>query len=316
MNELISVIVPCYNIEDYIENCLESLIKQSYRTFEIICIDDGSTDHTYDICKVVSSQDNRIRVFHKTNGGLSDARNFGLSVSSGSLVTFVDGDDYVDPDYLKVLLNLICEDKSDISVCNFYIGKESKQIPFYKHNKRITFSSDKALSSLFYQKLYDVSAWGKLYKKTLFDGILYPKGMLYEDNGTTYKLFLKANKVSYDSKPLYHYVQRSGSIMNSSFKDKKMDGLFLSKLMIEDISNQRNKILNSAKCKHLSVCFDLFIQSNNKEPYSTELFSEIKKYRVDVFFNIHSRFKNKVASFISLFGKKASLHLLKKLKKQ
>lgn len=314
MEELISVVVACYNIKEYITRCLESLVAQSYRNIEIICVDDGSTDGSSDICDKIAEKDERVIVFHNQNMGLSDARNFGLSMCSGNYITFIDGDDWVDSNYIEMLFRYLKENKSDISIVNFYIDTGTEKKPFYSGSNEFVFDAKHALLELFYQKKYDVSAWGKLYKKSLFNDVKYPSGKLYEDNGTTYKIFMKAKKVSFCNKPAYHYFVRHDSITHRAFNPNKIDGFVLSSQMIKDIEIYDKTIISAAVCKHLSVCFDLFMQCNGLEPYSSQLFREIKKYRFKVIFNKKSRLKNKIACMISYFGEKVSLKLLRLMK--
>ena len=202
---LVSVVVPVYNIRDYIEKCLKSIVSQSYDNLEIVVVDDGSTDGSGKLCDEFAKKDKRVRVFHKKNGGLSDARNFGIKKSQGEIVALVDGDDYVDADYIKAMYEVMVKDDSDIVVCGF-----DNNIP-----SSFVVSGEEATKKLLVeQENIEIVAWNKLYKKELFEkGIEYPVGEKHEDALTTYKLFAEAKKVSYVSKSLYHYVTREDSIM-------------------------------------------------------------------------------------------------------
>jgi glycosyltransferase involved in cell wall biosynthesis len=204
-NSLVSVVVPVYNIKNYIEKCLESIISQSYENLEIVVVDDGSTDESGRLCDEFAKKDKRVKVFHKKNGGLSDARNFGIKKSQGEIVALVDGDDYVDADYIKAMYEVMVKDDSDIVVCGF-----DNIIP-----SSFVVSGEEATKKLLVeQENIEIVAWNKLYKKELFEkGIEYPVGDKHEDALTTYKLFAEAKKVSYVSKSLYHYVKREDSIM-------------------------------------------------------------------------------------------------------
>ena len=204
-NSLVSVVVPVYNIKDYIEKCLKSIVSQSYDNLEIVVVDDGSTDGSGKLCDEFAKKDKRVRVFHKKNGGLSDARNFGIKKSQGEIVALVDGDDYVDADYIKAMYEVMVKDDSDMVVCGF-----DNNIP----SSFVVSGEDATKKLLVEQENIEIVAWNKLYKKELFEkGIEYPVGEKHEDALTTYKLFAEVKKVSYVSKSLYHYVKREDSIM-------------------------------------------------------------------------------------------------------
>ena len=275
-NSLISIVVPVYNVEDYLERCVNSLIDQTYKNIEIILIDDGSTDNSSRICDILKKSDSRIIVLHKKNGGLSSARNEGIARASGDFISFVDSDDYVSEDYVETLYNLIIKNNSDISVC---IWKEAyddgtfKSI--YRVKKYIELSNNNyiMLEHMLYQKLFDTSACAKLYKLSLFDNIRYPVGMLYEDLATTYKLFLKAKSISYSNKEIYYYYRRKNSITLSSFKEKDMDLISISKKLLLDLekidkeNNLNNSLKNAAVQRFLSSNFSILKKTKMKNIY-------------------------------------------------
>ena len=303
-SELISIVVALFNVEAYATACLESLAKQTYANIEIVCIDDGSTDGTGLICDSFSKNDNRFKVFHTNNSGLSDARNFGITKCNADYICFVDGDDFVDENYVQRLTKLKNEFDADISVLNFFVFDyfSKKKKLFYKKNKTCCLTKEQALKTMLYQQLFDVSAWGKLYKKTLFNSIKYPSKKLYEDNGTTYRLISNANRVAYSSYPGYFYVQRPNSILNSKFNDKKMDGFYLSKQMVEYVSDNFPLAKKSSLCRHVSICFNLLRQTEKNNSVRGLLITEIKTYRGTIFFDLHARPKTKIACLLSLFG--------------
>ena len=302
----VSVIVPCYNIENYVKRCIESLINQKTQfSYEIILIDDGSTDNTGGICDSFFALSN-IHIIHQVNGGLSNARNKGVFISKGEYITFVDGDDFVSENYIEDLLGSIKTFSSDVSIVNFYsFNEKTAKCKMFSKSKNKCYSSEDALKTMLYQKRFDVSAWGKMYKRELFADISFPDGMLYEDNGTTYKLIAKANKVSFCSSPDYYYCTRPNSIMTSKFSAKKMDGFYLCNGMVKFFSDNGSSVVHAAKSKFISVCFDLILQIDNKRKFEAEyklLFLSIKKNRLGVIFNLRTRLKNKIACFLSLFG--------------
>lgn len=232
--ELVSIIVPIYNVEDYLDRCIESIVLQSYRSIQIILIDDGSTDSSSKICDAWKEKDNRIEVVHKENGGLSDARNCGLDCASGQFITFIDSDDFVENDYIEYLYRLIKENNTDISICAYYIDRGDESISKGKGHISCKLEPDIAIKKMLNDEGFSISATSKLYKNEIFKGIRFPIDRLCEDNGTTYKLIMKANSVYYGAQAKYHYIIREGSIMNS-FNWKKMDLIDLTDMMAHDV---------------------------------------------------------------------------------
>ncbi len=216
MDSLISVIVPIYNMEDYLIKCIESIINQTYKKLEIILVDDGSTDNCGIICDAYKLIDSRIKVIHKSNGGLSSARNAGLDIATGSLIGFVDSDDYLESTMYEKLKNNMDYYQSDISVCNFYHVKNGKREPSMKKLPSNIAEGKNKFDNMHNEYIpYGMFAWNKLFKRELFDNIRYPDGKIYEDIYITCDLLEKANRVSYTLEPLYNYVFRDGSICNS-----------------------------------------------------------------------------------------------------
>lgn len=206
---LVSIIVPVYNIESYILRCLKSLVQQKYENIEILVIDDGSSDGSGKICDKFASKDIRVKVFHKKNGGLSDARNYGIRKARGELIALVDGDDYVGEDYILVLVKTIVKKDASIAVCGY-----NDVVP----KAGVMTGREATVKLLVGQENVDIVAWNKIYAKRLFveGNIWYPIGEKNEDNLTTYKLYAVAKKVAYVSETLYNYVTRDGSIMNDT----------------------------------------------------------------------------------------------------
>ena len=223
MTEKITVIVPVYNVENYLEKCLDSLINQTYKNLEIIVINDASTDNSGEICQEYAQKDNRIVYIEKENGGLSDARNVGLDKMTGSYVTFIDSDDWVELDYVEILYKKIIEYQADISVGNYYSYNEDEET-YYFHIYGDSYYEKVYDNISIFENLYEsqemksfalISAWGKLYKAKLFDYLRFDKGKLGEDGYFNQKMYLSVNKVVYLNKGLYAYRQRSGSITNT-----------------------------------------------------------------------------------------------------
>ena len=232
MEELVSIIVPIYNVENYLDDCLRSLVMQSYPNIEIILVDDGSTDNCGRICDEYFLKDRRIRVIHKKNGGLSDARNHGMAVATGSYITFIDSDDYIHEQYIEVLLTIAKDKEADIVVGDFKLFQNAEQC----HDKNIGEKEFSRVQILSDKHLYDndfikqettslTVAWGKLYKKELWEGIQYPVGKIHEDTFTTYKLMERAGKVVYFKEPIYYWRENKNSITRGKFTTKHLLGL-------------------------------------------------------------------------------------------
>lgn len=220
---LVSVVVPVYNISDYLTRCLDSLAAQTYGKVEILLIDDGSTDGSPAICRDYAARFNNVRYFRKANGGLSDARNYGIRRATGEFVALVDGDDYVESDFIELLLGAFDDEGVDISVCSYRTESGERRLPLRIENETIR-GIDAMKRLIARQRLVDVVAWNKLYRRTLFDGIQYPVGKLHEDVFTTYRLFADSQLVRYIDNPAYCYVQRGGSIM-ASMSRKRLEVL-------------------------------------------------------------------------------------------
>ena len=234
-NVLISVVVPVFNKERYLYACVESLIRQTYNNIEIILVDDGSSFKCAELCDSLSSLDNRIRVFHKKNGGVSDARNFGIRNSKGEFITQVDPDDFVDNDYIEYLFNLATKYKTKSSICSHTIHFAKGFIKTKGSKTELILNNHDAVEELLYDKFIDTSAWGKLYHRSLFDDVEYPVGKIYEDIGTTYLLFFKCDFIAVGCLSKYHYVYHKESIVNCEFNFKKLDLIEMTDKMGEKV---------------------------------------------------------------------------------
>ena len=232
VDDKITVIVPVYNVENYLRKCLDSIIAQTYKNIEIIVVNDGSTDASGQICQEYTQIDNRIVYIEKENGGLSEARNVGLDKMTGSYVTFIDSDDWAELDYVEILYKKIIEYQADISVGNYYSYNEDEET-YYFHIYGDSYYEKVYDNVSIFENLYEsqemksfalISAWGKLYKAKLFDYLRFDKGKLGEDGYFNQKMYLSVNKVVYLNKGLYAYRQRSGSI-TKTWTEKWMHAL-------------------------------------------------------------------------------------------
>ena len=227
MNPLISIVVPVYNVEKYITRCLDSILNQTYTNFELILINDGSTDSSGKICEDYQSRESRITVLNQENQGLSAARNEGIEIAQGKYITFIDSDDYVYPKYLEKLLNAIIEHKADISLCGSERFTETIGNNIHKNIIGEKCISGKDACKEIYmpnnRSVDYVVAWGKLYKREMFCNYRYPIGRLHEDQFVTYKLFYDSDRVVEVGECLYGYFQNPNGIMRSNFSIRRYD---------------------------------------------------------------------------------------------
>ena len=215
MKPLVSIIVPVYKVEDYLERCLDSLCRQSLKNIEILLIDDASPDNCGSICDSYVKKDNRIKVLHNTdNRGLSAARNIGISMASSDYIMFVDSDDWVTEDYCEEAYRCATIFNAELVMFDYQIVKGSKVVKSsYTSINEGKKTKEEAIDLLF--SMVGVYAWNKIYHKRLFENVKFPEGYKYEDMGTTHKLVLKAKNIYYRKKILYYYFMREGSIINN-----------------------------------------------------------------------------------------------------
>ena len=224
MNEMISVIVPVYNVEKYLSRCMESILKQTYTNMEIILINDGSTDCSGEICKYYGELDARIRVINKENGGLSSARNTGLNSARGQYVAFVDSDDYISENFIEEMIHILRTENVDIVQCKMAMGNEENYEFPNGACSSIVYSNIEYLRNMYSIEAFDGSPF-KVYRKDVFKNIRFPEGRCCEDVATTYRLVYAAKRVALYPKQLYYYYQSSDSIMRGKYKLDKANKL-------------------------------------------------------------------------------------------
>lgn len=225
-DDLISIIVPVYNMEQYLDRCMDSILNQTYENLEIILVDDGSTDKSSLMCDEYAKKDPRIKVVHKVNGGLSDARNAGLDVATGAYIGYVDSDDWIEPDMYEKMYQACIEYNAQVVVCRYAQVYRDKTVKNDTDNV-VAFDREKLLGYYICDsddyKIYN-SVWSKLFKRELVDGVKFPVGKNSEDIMYTTKAFCKADKGVYIDKCLYNYVlDREGSIMNVKRAERMFD---------------------------------------------------------------------------------------------
>ena len=224
--DLISVIVPIYRVEAYLDRCIRSIVAQTHEHLEIILVDDGSPDNCGTICDDWKEKDSRIKVIHKENGGLSDARNAGLAIATGEYISFIDSDDYIAPEFVAELYDAMAQTGADIAECATSYVDEAGNI-LRNRNAAPVAEMDKleALRRLVLEDGIYQTVWNKLYRRTVVDGILFEKGKYHEDDFWTYQVFDRIDKLATVAQPMYYYLQRSGSIIGAGYTPKRLDGL-------------------------------------------------------------------------------------------
>lgn len=254
---LISIIVPVYKVEKYIHTCVESILNQTYTNWELILVDDGSPDSCPAICDQYAVKDQRIKVIHKKNGGLSSARNIALDFFKGEYVTFLDSDDFWHSDYLKILLGLCLDKEADIAQCDFVRGTE-KVFPETKYTKNSKVFDNQ---SIFLKGYARIIICAKLYKRHLFDGLRMPEGKINEDDFTTWKCYYNSKIIVVTNDKLYYYTINNQSIMSISTKQPRLDFMEAYKDRIDFfISNSERSMEDFSR---IHFCKSLLLTANN-----------------------------------------------------
>lgn len=220
MTPKLSVILPVYNVEKYLERCLDSILNQTFKDFELLIVNDGSPDNSHLICDSYAKNDLRIKNFKKSNGGLSSARNYGINLAKGEYISFVDSDDYLDENMFQYLIAALLKSEASISICgrkNVYPDGRIKAVNLF--GKNTVLSKQSAIELLIKDESINSFAWNKIYRRELFEDIRFPEGRVYEDIAVMFKIFNKANRVVHIKESLYFYLHNSESISRGSGKE-------------------------------------------------------------------------------------------------
>lgn len=285
---LLSVIVPVYNVEKYLNKCIESLINQTFTDFELILVNDGSTDNSGVICNLYQLKDSRIKVINKKNGGLSSARNIGLEIAKGEYICFIDSDDWVRLDMFEIMLNSIIESNCDMAICEFekYYEGQKVSAEVEVNNSYSIVNKNDLINQMYTDKrvLLTVS-WNKVYKKSIFSydlltkqPIKFPLGKIHEDEYTTYKLINNCNRICLVNNKLYYYRQNPNSIMGRKFNINRLDILGAIKERIEYA-----KLINNIEFYNNSrrfLCYQYFEHYFMCKKYLQENLELVKKMNV------------------------------------
>ena len=233
--ELISVIVPVYNVKPYLEKCFASIAGQNWRNLEIILVDDGSTDGSGDLCEKLAGQDSRVRVIHKKNGGLGSARNAGIDAAKGDILSFVDSDDWIEPGMYDAMTEIMHRENAQIIACGIKRVSETGEVSYYQDNleERAVYTREEALIELPKNERLSNSMCNKLFQRETIKCLHINERIFYEDNPFTPQCFARAERVAYTAEPFYCYFERSGSISRKSFSVREFDRVTADRLRLE-----------------------------------------------------------------------------------
>lgn len=309
MNDLISVIVPVYNVEAYLRRCIDSILAQTYVNLEIILVDDGSTDMCGAICDEYAEKDDRIKVIHKENGGLSDARNAGLNAFTGKYVTFIDSDDWIEKEFIGYLHQLIVDNNADLSVCDFnYIDSNGKIFNSPETDgKVLVWTQKEAVKMLLSGRKMETSSTGKLYKSRFFTTLefRFPFGRLFEDIPVTYDVLLNANIICFGNRALYNYFYRVGSISTMSFSPNRLHSVEHLEQSIKKVVQKYPDLVEEGKIAVFRMNFGIvpsFDVAEENKKYRDQVWHNIKRTRLRVIFSTETKIKWKIKAMTTFLG--------------
>lgn len=312
--DLISIIVPVYNVKQYIEDCLESIIAQTYQNLEIILVDDGSNDGSEDICEKMADRDERIQVVHQANQGLSAARNTGLDRMQGKYVVFVDSDDFIHPEMIECLYSALKGNEADLAFCSHIRFKDGNHYHFLQASKKKDFqilSGRECIKNFNGKNALDmVVVWNKLYQKKIFETLRFPMGKIHEDEFINYKILYPLTKCVYVISPMYYYRIRKGSItQNNKFDIKLMNKLEALKERKDYFKMAGDEELYSFTLrKYATASAELIICMKGADIKDKHLMKKmeadfIKKYRTEIIKNPYIGVGDKLKYALFLFNK-------------
>lgn len=271
---LISVIVPVYNVEKYLGKCLDSILDQTFEDFEIILVEDCSTDNSKKICGEYAGRDGRIRcIYQEKNGGLGKARNTGIVNARGKYLMFVDSDDYIDSRMLEVLYENITQNGADVASCGVYHVFQQRKIPQYDKIEKFLCSAEEAFGLLLLGDKIPGTAWNKLYRVELFETLRFPEGIFYEDIQFHTDLMQMIDRFYVDTTPLYYYLHRSGSITTMKFDSRAMTYIYAYEDTLKVIEQKYPAIIPQARFKLTWAYFCIFDRMLQQDD-----FKKIKEY--------------------------------------
>lgn len=316
MKPLISVIVPVYNVEPYLKDCLDSILSQSYSNLEIILVDDGSTDGSGNICDDYNALHQNMVVIHTPNRGPSAARNMGLDMMRGEFVLFVDSDDILLPGAVQILFSLMKSNKANIAIGAAIRTLDSIDIGLKSEIYR--YSAKEAIADSLYQKRLLNSPCAKLYNSRLFDTLRFTEEILYEDLDLIYRVFAIARCVAYTTSPVYYYRIREGSI-TMHFSAKRLDVLDVVDRIEQNIAEKFPLLLPAARDRVLSASFNMFwlmaVNDVNIPEAQERCWKNICRLRCGCLKDRNVRLKNKMGALLSYLGRNQFSFICKNIKK-
>ena len=306
-NPLISVILPVFNMQAFLPRCMETLLKQTYTNLEFVLVDDGSGEECARLCDSYSELDERIKVYHKLNGGLSDARNYGLQQAGGEYISFADPDDCADTDYIAYLFQLIQDYRTPMAICMHRVVFADGRVNDYGGEGSEVLDSKTCLERMLYHERIDTSACMKLYHRSLFEGVNYPKGKQFEDIGTTYQLILRSGKVAVGYASKYSYFMRGDSITNCAYNPHKLDLLEMTDRMAADVVSVYPDLADAALRRRVYARFSTLNQllETDLDDLKQEQIQFIKKYRKELLLRKRTPKRDKAAILFLMFGLKS-----------
>lgn len=304
---LISIIVPVYNAELYLDECVGSIVNQSYRNLEIILVDDGSTDSSADMCDRWADNDSRIITIHQSNSGPSAARNNAIDQCNGDCVTFVDADDVIAPQYIETLLTNMVNADADISSLSLKLSATEHSAPT---SKPVTMTAIEAVEGILHQRKLDNAVAGKLYKRSLWESVRFRTGIYYEDLEVFYHLYLQAQIVVHQDTPLYFYRQHTSSRMGS-FNLKRADVLDVVDEIEQYMEQHHPALLTAARDRKFSANMNILWLMTSTGITSPQVadrcWTNIKALRWDSLTARNVRLKNRMGALVAMLGRRALL---------
>lgn len=293
----VSVIIPVYKVEKYLDECVQSVLNQTYKNLEIILVDDGSPDNCPKMCDEYAKADQRVRVIHKENGGLSSARNSGIEIATGDYIFFLDSDDYLGNDIIESLVSVALKHNAKITACGY--TSDSSKIDNGKNYEVFNLSKEQSLKCILKEKIITTSAWGKLYKAKLFETIRFPNGKIYEDLGTTYKVIELVDQVVVIDSRKYYYRVNPVSITQSNFSKKQLDYYDIVEELERFVSENYKKYLRLVK-NHVARNSISFMRKVSESGFSDKkvIAVLVKNIRKNIFGYMFSNF----SMFSKLYG--------------
>ena len=314
--ELISVVVPVYNVCAYLDNCIKSVLNQTYTNIEIILVDDGSKDSSGNICDSYGKAYSNVRVIHKDNGGLSDARNVGIRASHGEYIVFVDGDDLIESRMVEYLYKLIKKYDAEIGICELLHCYDGANYEFEPSTQEKVYSSESAIIEMLYQSSFLVSACGKIYPTKFFGDIEFPIGMLFEDSAIMHRIFEKANKIVYGNAKLYGYMHRENSITTSRFSKRDCDILIICEQLSDYFRHKKPMLLKAVNAYYTNACLRIFLnapRTGEFNHYIDMCKKIINKNAVSCIFDPRVRTKLRIALLLFKLSKQVLFYVYKRI---